>query len=173
MTNLETLTIRSSYHYGPGLGEGCFSGFSKLREVSLYNVGQIGAGCFSNCPALQDVLIDFGFCTESFYSIFIGTSAFEGCSELLNITIRFNGWYSSQYASTFRIASKAFSNCGKLETVTIDYSQGEEPEYQPQGSSDMLYGSDSCLILVPSEYLDVYKSMEVWSDFADRIFPIE
>ena len=84
----------------------------------------------------------------------------------------------------------AFAYNGDLESVTIPEGAGRIGEYAfykcdhlnfvrveattpPTGGPSMFDLTNDCPIYVPAQSVEVYKSAPYWSDYADRIFPME
>lgn len=66
-------------------------------------------------------------------------------------------------------------NCESLESITV--KAATPPSFKlimlrGDNTSNELYNVNNCLIYVPAESVDAYKSAQYWSDYADRIQPI-
>lgn len=84
----------------------------------------------------------------------IGNGAFYDCSHISRITIP---------ASITSIGELAFYNCERLQVLRV-YSA-----IPPQVTSESLSGlNPSCVIEVPTESVELYKSTDYWSDFEIR-----
>lgn len=114
------------------LGESAFRECKNLRSVTLSNkLCEIGAYAFTDCSALENILMPgemrYPDCSDGS----IGIGAFEGCSSLREITIpagirvipanAFRGCLALE-AVTFprslrAIQSSAFEGCAKLRTI--------------------------------------------------------
>ena len=155
-SGLTSITIPSSV---TSLGESCFYGCSGLTSITIpSSVTSLGGGCFEGCRGLTSITIPssvtslglscFYYCT-SLTSITIpssvtslGGGCFEGCRGLTSITIP---------SSVTSLGDYCFSGCKNLETV---YFKGKTPiSYYSR-----LEISNSCIIKVPTEYLQDYKN---------------
>lgn len=134
------------------------------------SITQISSGLLWNCDHLSNVSIHDG--VES-----IGDSAFSECSALTKITIP---------DSVTTIGGSAFMESG-LTSITIPESVtsiGEQAFYlcsglthitvhavnPPSNVTEFTFeDTNNCLIYVPSEKLNAYKTAEGWSNFASRI----
>ena len=88
----------------------------------------------------------------------IGDFAFLFCSNLTSIEIP---------ASVISIGSYVFSACSRLASIIVLATT------PPTIDSNAFKDPENCPIYVPSASLDDYKSAEGWSNYADRIFPID
>ena len=139
------------------IGASAFAYCKRLKRVEIGNgVTSIGKEAFASCSNLTDVEIGCGV-------VLIEREAFNGCRSLERITI------PSLVAS---IEKGAFYNCTSLKDV---YCEAIIPPTL-EGNSVFSYyvGADKrnlikCKIYVPQESVEIYKTAEVWRDFADRI----
>ena len=69
--------------------------------------------------------------------------------------------------TVLHIGQKAFMGCVDLESVSVMCVN------PPEGAKEMFDSTNDCPIYVPAQSLAAYKSAQYWSDYADRIFPIE
>jgi hypothetical protein len=83
---------------------------------------------------------------------YIGSSAFEGCTGLINVSIGSGVTFIDQ---------AAFRYCNSLTSITIDAAT------PPSLTSSALDSTNECPIFVPCRSVDAYKS--AWSAYADRI----
>ena len=153
-SGLTSITIPSSV---TSLGKDCFSGCSGLTSINIpSSVTSLGASCFDGCSGLTSITIPssvtslgdfcFAYCS-GLTSITIpssvtslGGSCFAYCSGLTSITIP---------SSVTSLGGECFRGCQNLETVIFkgkycDYFNLEIPT--------------TCIIKVPTEYLQGYKS---------------
>ena len=78
-------------------------------------------------------------------------------------------------SSVTSIGNRAFFFCSKLSSVTI-YA-ANPPACGEKGFYDYVDGGEFIIstlkIYVPSESINLYKTANGWSDYADRIYAIE
>ena len=114
----------------------CFEGCSGLTSITIpSSVTSLGNDCFSNCSGLTSITIPSSVTS-------LGCSCFVGCSGFTSITIP---------SSVTSLGSSCFGGCLNLETV---YFEGK---YCKSDYAD-LYIPTTCIIKVPEEYLQDYKS---------------
>jgi hypothetical protein len=87
----------------------------------------------------------------------ISNDAFENCRSLVYVTIGRGITY---------IGGWSFQNCPSLLSVTIKATR------PPSLGSFVFRYSDKCLIYVPAQSVEAYKTATNWSDYASRIQPI-
>ena len=105
------------------IGESVFAGCTSLLNVSLPdNLKIISRNLFSGCTALSDMTIPTG--TTQVYN-----DAFDGCDNLKELTVKCpevgQNWFvnlnieSVYLDNVVKVASKAFSNCQKLNYLRV------------------------------------------------------
>lgn len=100
-----------------------------------YIVASLGASCFKDCRGLTSITIPSSV-------TLLGESCFEGCWYLTSITIP---------SSVTSLGEYCFSGCSGLETV---YFKGEYSNYFYYYKLNI---PTTCIIKVPTEYLQGYK----------------
>ena len=116
------------------LGDHCFNGCSSLTSVSIpSSVTSLGRDCFSWCSSLTSVTIPSSVTS-------LGDRCFKGCSGLPSVTIP---------SSVTLLGQDSFSWCSNLKSL---YFKGS----MPKGLMDA-YIPMTCMIYVPSEFLQEYK----------------
>ena len=122
----------------------------ELTSISIPSgVTRIESGTFEECSSLTSINIPSGVTT-------IGRFAFYGCTSLTSISIP---------SGVTTIGEYVFYGCTSLATVTV---LAPNP---PRGNYVHTFEKTSCIIYVPSESVDAYKS--AWPTWADRIQPIQ
>ena len=154
-TRLTSITIPSSV---TSLGSSCFYACSGLTSITIpSSVTSLGGACFLNCSGLTSITIPSSVTS-------LGESCFEGCSGLTSITIpssvtSLGGacfWGCSGLtsitipSSVTSLGDGCFGSCTNLETV---YFKGKKCN----SSYKDLYIPTTCIIKVPTEYLQGYK----------------
>lgn len=119
-------------------GEKCFYECSSLTSITIpSSVTSLGDFCFMLCSGLTSITIPSSVTS-------LGDGCFRGCSGLISITIP---------SSVASLDDYCFSDCSGLEIV---YFKGKVPKFS-------LYSGfkpgipTTCIIKVPSEYLQDYK----------------
>ena len=159
------------------IGGSAFAGCSSLESVTIPdNVTSIGWGAFGVCSSLESITIP-----DSVTSI--GGSAFADCSSLARVTIP---------DSVTSIGGHAFFYCESLTSITIPDSVTSIGDYafcscsslasvycKPTTPPTMVEDYGYCnafsnnasgrKIYVPMDSVEVYKTAEYWSDYADSI----
>ena len=132
-SGLTSITIPSSVTL---LGSTCFAGCSGLTSITIpSSVTSLGESCFWGCSGLTSITIPSSVTS-------LDRSCFYGCSGLTSITIP---------SSVTSLGDYCFSGCKNLETV---YFKGKTPiSYYSR-----LEISNSCIIKVPTEFLQEYKN---------------
>ena len=129
---LTSITIPSSV---TSLGDDCFWNCSGLISITIpSSVTSLGDDCFSDCRGLTSITIPSSVTS-------LGESCFSRCSGLTSITIP---------SSVTSLGDCCFSGCLNLETV---YFKGKKCDSDYEG----LKIPTTCIIKVPTEYLQDYK----------------
>ena len=130
---LTSITIPSSV---TSLGASCFELCSGLTSITIpSSVTSLGDFCFSDCSGLTSITIPSSVTS-------LGRGCFWGCSGLTSITIP---------SSVTSLCYECFKDCQKLETV---YFEGKKCN----SSYKDLDIPTTCIIKVPTEYLQEYKN---------------
>ena len=175
--SLTSITIPSSV---TSLGDACFANCSGLTSISIpSSVSSLGESCFSKCNRLTSITIPSSVTS-------LGEYCFEWCSGLTSITLpssvtslgercfyRCSGLTSiSLPSSVTSMGSECFRDCSGLTSITIpssvtflgkycfDGCRSLEAVYFKGKVPGMYYGVEiptTCIIKVPSEYLQDYK----------------
>lgn len=174
-----------------------FSGCNKLESVELPNtITSIGNSAFNNCDILPSIEIPASVST-------IGSYAFQYCKSFTSIeipdTVKSLGAYMLAYCDNLESAvigngvgqlpahlfyysrklknvvvgsgityvyTGVFRDCVAMEKFTI-YT--EKPPYM-EGNFGL---NKTCVICVPAQSLEKYKSATNWANYADQMVAIE
>ena len=132
-SRLTSITIPSSV---TSLGERCFIGCSRLTSITIpSSVTSIGGNCFYSCSGLTSITIPSSVTS-------IGGNCFYSCSALTSITIP---------SSVTSLGWNCFEYCQKLESVIF---KGKYCDYFNYSNLNI---PTTCIIKVPTEYLQGYK----------------
>lgn len=132
------------------IGNNAFQNCNCLGSVAIPNtVKTIGNYAFSNCYSLSQISISEGISN-------IGTETFYSNRSLSSITIP---------ANVTSIWKDAFYNCNGAKEY--HFLSTTPPSLS---NNNVFYGIPSdCLIYVPLESVDAYKTANIWSNLADKI----
>lgn len=132
------------------VNDNAFNGCLNLETVYLPNCSYIGKYCFYNCK--------FSFISVSLNALIIDDFAFADCLNLHFVDL----------TNCNQINRYAFRYCSNLESIYINYSSVASLAvnvFQATNSSFKVY--------VPSSLVSDYQAATNWSDYSNRIFPIE
>lgn len=164
--NLSSVTLPNNL---TSIGDKAFYYCSGLTSVSIPNtVTSIGDSAFNDCRRLSSVILSSSITSLNdniFYNctslrtltipnsvISIGENAFRS-SGLMNVEIP---------SSVLTIGANVFNYCSRLALVKMKRTT-------PPTIASNTFSNSSGFIIVPQESLEIYKSAENWSLFADRI----
>ena len=129
-----------------------FDGYSNLTSVTIPNsVTSIGNGVFRNCSGLTSVAIPDSVAT-------IGNYAFYQCGGLASVIIG---------SGCTSMDAMAFSKCSQLVSITINATT------PPTITNSTFLDTENCLIYVPAESVETYKTAQNWTTYASRIQAIQ
>ena len=174
-----------------------FAGCGSLSEINIPSgLISIGSYAFECCHNLPNIVLPatvteigssaFSSCDFTTFSIPQGVTSIEygtfyDCRYLSSISIPDSVEYIDVHAfyncvaltsviipgNVTSIGDSAFQNCAGLSYITV---HAVEPPVVETGEDAYLFsGADNCLIYVPSESLNAYKTAPVWSNYASRI----
>ena len=126
-----------------------YSGRKGLKAVKIQGITNIGQAEFSGCSALESVEFPSNLDTIQYL-------AFGGCN-LKTLSLP---------SSVTTIGQYAFNNNRSLQYIIC------EATTPPTISSGTFNNTNSCPIYVPDARVNDYKTANIWSDLASRIFPI-
>ena len=157
------------------IGEFAFQGCNNLSNISLPVCERIESNAFNRCSNLSNISLPV--CS------YIGEAAFQGCELLSNISLpvcsyigfaAFGGCNNLSNISLpvcSYIGGGAFNECYSLSKLTLLYSSVVTIE--DNLGWDWGITPDTGSIFVPASLVDAYKSANYWSEYSNRIFPIE
>lgn len=175
-----------------------FAGCGSLSEINIPSgLISIGSYAFECCHNLPNIVLPatvteigssaFSSCDFTTFSIPQGVTSiqygtFYDCSYLSSIripdsveSIDMHAFYSCESltsvvipGSVTRIENGAFQDCAGLSYVTV-HAQTPPSFAEINGEECIFAGTNNCLIYVPSESLEAYKTAGGWSNYASRI----
>ena len=151
-SNLSSITIPDSV---TSIGYAAFSGCSSLSNITIPDsVTEIGGYAFHGCSSLSSITIP-----DSVSSV--ADCTFYDCSSLMSVTIG---------DSVTSIGHAAFYGCKSLASVYCKPTTPPALTVPANGVCVVFDGNDlNRKIYVPTAAIDVYKSANHWSDYADYI----
>lgn len=142
-------TVKYTLKEPTKIGKCAFDGCSKMTSISIpNNITIIGAFAFGSCTNLTSIDIPSGV-------TIIENSTFGYCENLTSITIP---------SGVTSIGSSAFERCRGLNNITINATT--PPTLI---NTDAFDYTNNCVIYVPSESEQAYKTANKWSSLASRI----
>ena len=155
-------------------------GTGGTNPISMYDITRIFQYTFFNCTQLETIILPETVKT-------IHSSAFQGCTNLIDITIpqsvtyiqanAFDGCTSLQEItlpeSLENLSTKAFFNCSSLKRI---YCTASTPpglgSYEHTNWYLYEENAEGRKIIVPSESVELYKTADGWSKYADDIIGV-
>ncbi len=132
------------------IGNYAFAYCSTLKGVEIpVSVTLVAKNSFSYCTALKNFAFPKGITT-------VATEVLYGCTALEEVIIP---------ASVTTINQDAFYNCSKLMAIR-NYA------YTPQTITERAVynvNKHTCILYVPMDYIDLYRTKAVWCDFDNII----
>lgn len=145
-TSLSAVTLDSNTN---GIANHAFANCSNLKSINLQNIEYIDYSAFYDCYKLENATMN--------KVKYIDDGSFRNCTNMKNVYI--GGAIKS-------IGSHAFFGCTSLESLTVNSTT------PPPVGRSILYGADKCIIHVPRNSVNSYKTASGWSEYADRITSI-
>ena len=157
LTQLEKITLSNIYYFDTY----CLanSGLKQL-DLSYYTSQQkiFNNYCFSNSKSLERVI----FPNDDNYQF--ANYCFNGCTKLNNVDLTEGCMY---------LGGNCFTNCSALDTVIVRrYKPDTVTKITKLRTNNVFSGNENLKIYVPADAVNVYKSDEYWSTYADKIFAI-
>ena len=145
-TSLSAVTLDSNTN---GIANHAFADCSNLKSINLQNIEYIDYSAFYDCYKLENATMN--------KIRAIDDGSFYHCTNLKNVYI--GGTIKS-------IGSHVFLGCTNLESLTVN------SKTPPPVRRSILYGADKCIIHVPRNSVNSYKTASGWNEYADRITSI-
>ena len=142
-TSLSSVTLDANT---TGIANHAFDECRNLKNINLDNVTHIDYSAFMHCENLESVSLP--------RARMIDDGVFRYCTSLVSVYIGSN---------IDTIGSHAFFQCTNLTSLTINATT------PPKIGTNILYGADNCIIYVPRNSVNAYKTASGWSSYADRI----
>lgn len=167
-TSLEHIELPSNV---TELEYGAFRNCSALNSINLGNIIILGSACFADCSNLN-IDVNMPNLEGEIYQAF-SSSGIVSVTDLGNITsvtyFAFGHCPNLRYVifpeTLTSIGNAVFYNSSKLEYVICHATT-------PPTLDGSTFNGTSCLIYVPDDSLNTYKTANDWSRFASRIKPI-
>lgn len=152
-TNLEDIIIPANV---TSYGDNCFEDCTKLDSIQVNGtVTSIGIRAFSRCSSLKTFTIQEGT-TNLLYS------TFSFCISLESVSIP---------STLTRIQNYVFGSCSSLRTIIM--LPTTPPTMTYTGSNFWIAGAPSDVkCYVPDNSLEDYKTANIWSTMATKIYPL-
>lgn len=148
-TSLSSVTLDANT---TGIANHAFDECRNLKNINLDNVTHIDYSAFMHCESLESVSLP--------RARMIDDGVFRYCTSLVSVYIGSNIDTSGSFKT---IGSHAFFQCTNLTSLTINATT------PPKIGTNILYGADNCIIYVPRNSVNTYKTASGWSSYADRI----
>lgn len=148
-TSLSSVTLDANT---TGIANHAFDECRNLKNINLDNVTHIDYSAFMHCENLESVSLP--------RARMIDDGVFRYCTSLVSVYIGSNIDTSGSFKA---IGSHAFFQCTNLTSLTINATT------PPKIGTNILYGADNCIIYVPRNSVNTYKTASGWSSYADRI----
>ena len=168
-TRLSSITLPNSI---TSIGDSAFTNCTSLSSITLpNNITSIGVSAFANCTSLSSVTLPSSITS-------ISNSSFQGCTGLTSVTLP---------SSITHIGNSAFTNCTSLSSITLPSSItgiGTYAFYNCTGLTSIVSENitppainsntftnvpATCMIYVPAESVELYKTSSSWSSRANYI----
>lgn len=149
------------------------SQFASGQLIIPYGVTTIKSSQFAGCSGFVGELVIPSTVTS------IGNYSFNQCTGITSIVIE---------GAVARISTWCFAGCSGVTLADLPSAVNQVDSYglrfsscqtficravvPPSLSSTSLQVSNTCSIYVPDESVNDYKAADVWSNYANRIFPI-
>ena len=150
MTQLDTVVLPQNLQT---IGNYAFCYCSALKGVEIpESVSLVAKNSFEYCTALKRFAFPEGITT-------VATEVLDGCTALEEVFIP---------ASVTTINSNAFYNCSKLMAI---HNNAITPQTI---NENIVYNVNkhTCILYVPIDYIDLYRTKAVWCDF-DNIIGVQ
>ena len=140
------------------IGESAFESCSGLTSIYFPKVTTVGANAFSKCGSLTEVILPSAISIGAQSKLY----AFNQCGSLTKVDL----------GAATTIGNASFTGCGKLNTLIIR-TNSKCVIYNDNVLQNTGISGGTGHIYVPSALVDVYRSDEIWSKFANQFRTIE
>ena len=154
-----------------------FSGCTSLSKIdlpfdSLNNNPQLSASSIDVAAFANTAIQSIGLQGDDSTSVQLPSGYTQVASELCSGCTALT---TVELGNIEVIQLHAFKDCTNLQSITIHNSSRVLVIYDHYLQTDALndVGNNTFVIYVPSELVNTYKAAQGWSNYADRIFPIQ
>ena len=147
MAKLDTIALPATV---TKIGSYAFNGCSALKGIKLHEgITSVGQYAFAFCTSLKSLEFPKGITT-------VATSILEGCTALNTVMIP---------ASVTTINQDAFYGCSALQAI---HNYAITPQTITERAVNSV-NKQTCILYVPMDYIDLYRTKAVWCDFKNII----
>ena len=147
MAKLDTIALPATV---TKIGSYAFNGCSALKGIKLHEgITSVGQYAFAFCTSLKSLEFPKGITT-------VATSVLEGCTALNTVMIP---------ASVSTINQDAFYGCSALQAI---HNYAITPQTITERAVYNV-NKQTCILYVPMDYIDLYRTKAVWCDFKNII----
>ena len=147
MTKLDTIALPATV---TKIGSYAFNSCSALKGIKLHEgITSVGQYAFTYCTSLKSLEFPKGITT-------VATSVLEGCTALNTVMIP---------ASVSTINQDAFYGCSALQAI---HNYAIAPQTITERAVNSV-NKQTCILYVPMDYIDLYRTKAVWCDFKNII----
>jgi len=152
------------------IGDCAFNGCGALVSIKIpASVTTLGDDAFSSCDRLTTVTFEESSAIQS-----IGKNAFYGSNALKEIDLSKVEEIGEGAFLGINFSSVDLSSATSVGWLAFTANEGEEPLITINNETPATIASgafpESAMFLVPGDATTTYKSADVWSDYASRIF---
>ena len=174
------------------IGSGAFNYCTKLASISIpKSISNCTGDIFTECTSVSHLYVNsvedwLGFLDKC--GLYAYASPLEATTQAVHFYVAGSEITDLNLSTSFvRIPNRAFMNCAYISTVIIPKTVSSIgtnafnrcfgltsvkvfAEAAPRGGYGMFASTGNCPIYVPAQSVDDYKTAEVWSEYAARIY---